>query len=53
MIFQSKGFECKDCPNQCEVVEIRQNDKLIVRWGSRCGKWDDLSVVRETSETRI
>lgn len=47
MIFHSKGFECKECPNQCEVVEIRQNDNLIARWGSRCGKWDDLSVERE------
>jgi len=47
MTFHSKGFECKDCPNQCEVVEIRQNNKLIARWGSRCGKWEDLSVERE------
>jgi len=47
MMFHSKGFECKDCPNQCEVVEIRQNDNLIARWGSRCGKWEDLSIERE------
>jgi activator of 2-hydroxyglutaryl-CoA dehydratase len=47
MHFESKGFECKDCPNQCEVVEIKQNSILIARWGSRCGKWDDLSVIRE------
>ncbi len=53
MTFQSKGFECKDCPNQCEVVEIRQNDKLIARWGSRCGKWEDLSVEREHAEAHI
>ncbi len=53
MVFQSKGFECKDCPNQCEVVEISQNNKLIARWGSRCGKWDDLAVVREPVESHI
>jgi predicted CoA-substrate-specific enzyme activase len=51
MTFHSKGFECKDCPNQCEVVEIRQNDKLIARWGSRCGKWEDLSVERDHEVT--
>ncbi|MHA1111923.1 MAG: acyl-CoA dehydratase activase [Promethearchaeota archaeon] len=50
MTFESKGFECKGCPNQCEVVEIKQNGNLIARWGSRCGKWDDLSVVREIAE---
>ena len=47
LIFESKGFECKDCPNHCEVVEIKENNNLIARWGSRCGKWDDLSVIRE------
>jgi len=47
LIFESKGFECKGCPNQCEVVEIKQNGHLIARWGSRCGKWDDLTVERE------
>jgi len=50
MKFESKGFECKDCPNHCEVVEIKQNEKLIARWGSRCGKWDDLLVVRKIAE---
>ncbi|MBN2156899.1 MAG: 2-hydroxyglutaryl-CoA dehydratase [Candidatus Lokiarchaeota archaeon] len=47
LIFESKGFECKDCPNHCEVVEIKQNGQLIARWGSRCGKWDNLAVKRE------
>ncbi|MCK4973193.1 MAG: 2-hydroxyglutaryl-CoA dehydratase, partial [Candidatus Heimdallarchaeota archaeon] len=42
--FNSRGFECDGCPNVCEIVEIRQNNELIARWGSRCGKWDDLEV---------
>ncbi len=42
--FNSRGFECDGCPNVCEIVEIRQNNELIARWGSRCGKWDDLDV---------
>ena len=53
MVFESKGFECKDCPNHCEVVEIKQNGKLIARWGSRCGKWDDLSIERELHQILI
>ncbi|MCG3226810.1 MAG: 2-hydroxyglutaryl-CoA dehydratase [Candidatus Heimdallarchaeota archaeon] len=40
MSFNTSGFECDGCPNICEIVEIRKNDKLIARWGSRCGKWD-------------
>ena len=40
MNFETTGFECDGCSNICEIVEIRKNDKLIARWGSRCGKWD-------------
>lgn len=40
MEFTTTGFECDGCPNICEIVEIRKNDQLIARWGSRCGKWD-------------
>ena len=40
MKFETTGFECDGCPNICEIVEIRKNDELIARWGSRCGKWD-------------
>jgi predicted CoA-substrate-specific enzyme activase len=40
MKFETTGFECDGCPNICEIVEIRKNDNLIARWGSRCGKWD-------------
>jgi len=40
MKFQTSGFECDGCPNVCEIVEIKKNDVLVARWGSRCGKWD-------------
>ena len=40
MDFQTSGFECDGCSNICEIVEIRRNDELIARWGSRCRKWD-------------
>ncbi|MHA1354938.1 MAG: acyl-CoA dehydratase activase [Candidatus Heimdallarchaeota archaeon] len=40
MKFQTTGFECDGCPNVCEIVEIKKNDVLVARWGSRCGKWD-------------
>ncbi|NHJ85214.1 MAG: 2-hydroxyglutaryl-CoA dehydratase [Asgard group archaeon] len=38
--FETSGFECDGCSNICEIVEIKRDDKLIARWGSRCGKWD-------------
>jgi predicted CoA-substrate-specific enzyme activase len=38
--FESRGFECHDCPNQCEIVEMVRDDEIITRYGSRCGKWE-------------
>jgi len=38
--FQTRSFDCKSCPNHCEVVQFYQNGEIIARWGSRCGKWD-------------
>ncbi|NLK00925.1 MAG: 2-hydroxyglutaryl-CoA dehydratase [Clostridia bacterium] len=34
------SFECKGCPNLCEVININVDDSLICRWGGRCGKWE-------------
>lgn len=36
------SFQCKGCPNQCEVIEARIEGKVIARWGDRCGKWSGL-----------
>lgn len=41
---QTRGFVCNDCGNACEMQEILIDGMLSARWGSRCGKWDDLSV---------
>lgn len=39
MIFETKGFECNQCPNNCELLRIYKNKRLIDSWGSRCGKY--------------
>lgn len=33
------SFQCRGCPNQCEVIEARIEGEVISRWGDRCGKW--------------
>jgi predicted CoA-substrate-specific enzyme activase len=42
--FRTTTFHCGDCPNNCEVVQVKipeaEEDKVIARWGSRCGKWE-------------
>ncbi len=34
------GFECGDCPNCCEIIEILDDQEIIGRTGGRCGKWE-------------
>lgn len=44
--FRTSTFHCGDCPNNCEIVQVRTpdagvgRDQIIARWGSRCGKWE-------------
>lgn len=46
--YQATSFECKDCPNLCEVIEIGTNEMLLARWGDKCGKWSN-SVTAEST----
>jgi predicted CoA-substrate-specific enzyme activase len=38
--YQSESFFCDGCANNCEVAEIKLEDKTLARWGSRCGRWE-------------
>ncbi len=40
--YKTRSFECKACPNLCEVIEVLMNREVISRWGDRCGKWEVL-----------
>lgn len=43
-VCQPRTFACADCPNNCEVNEFYIGGELVSRWGSRCGKWHNLSL---------
>lgn len=47
--FASGSFECKSCPNLCEVIELKQNGRTLARWGDRCGRWSQVEAARETA----
>lgn len=38
-IYNAKSFECTNCSNMCEVIEILSDGSIIARWGDRCGRW--------------
>lgn len=42
--FKPRSFECKGCPNLCEIIQVFENNVLVARWGDRCGKWSNISV---------
>ena len=37
------SFQCKGCPNLCEVIEARIEDKVVSCWNDRCGKYSNLN----------
>lgn len=37
-IFETKGIECKGCPNHCEVIVVKKNGEKLDAWGNRCSK---------------
>lgn len=34
--FETVGTECNKCPNHCEIIRIKKNNKLLDAWGNRC-----------------
>ena len=36
---EHNSFECSDCPNCCEVFELKMKGEVIAVWGDRCEKW--------------
>jgi len=40
LAYRTRAFDCKGCPNQCEIVEIFLDGRSVARWGGRCGRWE-------------
>jgi predicted CoA-substrate-specific enzyme activase len=38
--YKTTSFECKACPNLCEIAQIRAEERIIARWGGRCERWE-------------
>jgi predicted CoA-substrate-specific enzyme activase len=35
------SFECHECPNFCEVFELKMKNEVVAIWGDRCEKWQN------------
>lgn len=49
--FETKSFQCDDCANQCEVIKVIADEKVIAVTGDRCGKWE-ASLITDSSFKR-
>ncbi len=38
--YRTSSFECKACPNQCEIAQLSLNGQVLARWGGRCDRWE-------------
>jgi len=38
--YHTSSFECKACPNQCEIAQISLDGHVLARWGGRCDMWE-------------
>ncbi|MCL2399491.1 MAG: acyl-CoA dehydratase activase [Defluviitaleaceae bacterium] len=36
--FETKGIECSNCPNNCEIICVYKNKNLLDAWGNKCEK---------------
>lgn len=42
--YQTASFECKACPNLCEIAKLSLDGKALAHWGGRCDMWERVSV---------
>ena len=36
--FETKGINCRGCSNNCEIICVSKDKKIIDAWGNRCEK---------------
>ena len=38
--YRTSSFECKACPNLCEIAKLSRNSQALAHWGGRCDLWE-------------
>jgi len=44
MKYHTSSFECKACPNICEIAQISLDGQILARWGGRCDMWERMLI---------
>ncbi len=43
--YHTSSFECKACPNLCEIVRLSLDGEVLACWGGRCDLWERIPVL--------
>jgi len=38
--YHTSSFQCKSCPNLCEIAQLSLDSQVLARWGGRCDLWE-------------
>lgn len=38
IVYETRGISCKGCANNCEIIKVFRDNKIIDAWGNRCPK---------------
>jgi len=38
--YHTDSFECKACPNLCEIARLSADSQILAQWGGRCDLWE-------------
>ena len=38
--YHTSSFECKACPNLCEIAKLSLDGQALAHWGGRCDLWE-------------
>jgi len=38
--YHTSSFQCKSCPNLCEIAQLSLDGQVLARWGGRCDLWE-------------
>ena len=38
--YYTSSFECKACPEICEIAQLSENGQVLAQWGGRCDLWE-------------
>jgi predicted CoA-substrate-specific enzyme activase len=38
--YTTSSFECRSCPNLCEIAQLSVEGRVLARWGGRCDLWE-------------